>query len=98
MARNDLHSGMRRVPWGFTMTTNGLVATTSQAARYRRAEVGEFAIRLLEALGVSLEQLEALEEAQPSDPVAALEALRSGNTVGSSEIRDVEATEGTCLD
>jgi hypothetical protein len=68
-----------RIPWGFVMGHNGkLVANTSQALIQHRALLGETAIRVLLALGISLEQLEALVEID--DPALLLTKLQEART------------------
>lgn len=68
--------GMTKCPWGFIETPNGLVATNTTAARYARAELGEFAVELLGKLGVSVEVLERIKSEQ--DPIAALQKIQQG--------------------
>jgi hypothetical protein len=57
-----LPSGFTKTPWGFTLDSKGLVATTSVKARNERAELGEFAIELLVSLGITEEKLLELRE------------------------------------
>lgn len=69
---------MKRVPWGFREGKDGyLVSTTSSAERWHRGAVGEAAIRVCLALGLSLELLEELLDVEdPAAIVAALQARR----------------------
>ena len=52
-----LPSGFTKTPWGFTLDSKGLVATTSVKERNERAELSEFAVELLDQLGVNEEKL-----------------------------------------
>jgi hypothetical protein len=52
-----LPSGFSKTPWGFTLDSKGLVATTSVKERNERAELGEFAIELFASLGITEEKL-----------------------------------------
>lgn len=67
------HHG-RRLPWGCILAGGHLTFTTTSAQRTHRAELGETAIRLLMALGVTSTQLEALDEA--SDGLSPLELIQ----------------------
>jgi len=53
--------GRRRLPWGAILVHNHLTYTTSASERAARADLGETAIQLLAALGVTAAQLEALD-------------------------------------
>ncbi len=64
----------RRLPWGCILAGGHLTFTTTSAQRTHRAELGETAIRLLMALGVTSAQLEALDEA--SDGLSPLELIQ----------------------
>ncbi len=57
---------MRRLPWGFIMTPGGLVANTAAKDRQHRAELGEAAIRLLAALGITVDVLEEMIDVEES--------------------------------
>lgn len=65
-----LPPGCTKIPWGFVETKGALVATTSVKERNERAELGEFAIRLLGLLGVGEEKLKGL--VGEADPIEAL--------------------------
>lgn len=74
-----LPHGASRVPWGFVVGKDGhLVADTSSAERCRRAELGETALRLLAALGVSTDVLAGMVEIE--DPAAMLAKLQETRT------------------
>jgi hypothetical protein len=76
---HKLPFGMERPPWGFAPSKDGhLVATTSAAERWRRAELGEAAIRLLLALGIKEEVLGEMIEVE--DPAQLLELLQRRQT------------------
>ncbi len=74
-----LPNGASRVPWGFVVGKDGhLVADTSSADRCRRTELGETAIRLLAALGVSTDVLSTMTGIEePSAMLAKLEEART---------------------
>lgn len=58
---------MTRTPWGFIQAPDGhLTCTRTARERAERAELGETAIRVLNALGVSLDKLRELN-ALPDD-------------------------------
>lgn len=63
-----------RAPWGYIVDREGkLVATTGQAQIRHRAELGEAAIRLLDALGIKADVLEEmLEITEPAELLARL--------------------------
>ena len=66
-----------RTPWGFIRGFDGrLVATTSVADRARRTELGETAIRLLEALGIETWQLEEMVDLTGRELVVELQKQR----------------------
>lgn len=68
-----------RVPWGFVMGLDGkLTANTGQAQIRHRALLGETAIRLLLALGITLDVLEEMVEID--DPAALLAKLEERQT------------------
>lgn len=74
----------RRLPWGSLVSSGGLTWKSSTGDRAKRAELGETAIALLSALGVSAAQLEALDAMMPivgevpaEELLAALEALQT---------------------
>ncbi len=73
--------GWRRLPWGSIVAGGSLTYQTTSHDRARRAELGETAVRVLFALGVTPEELAALDElpenTPPSDLVLALELLRT---------------------
>jgi hypothetical protein len=66
-----------KIPWGFILAHGGLTATTTASQRSARAALGEFAIELLEKLGVSEAQLAKLVD--EADPIACLQNVRSGD-------------------
>ncbi len=71
-------SGRRRIPWGAIVVAGHLTTTRSTREIHARQEVGETAIALLAALGVSEELVDRLANLPPgADLVAALEALRA---------------------
>jgi hypothetical protein len=68
-----------RLPWGYGKGHDGhLFATTSQAEIRRRAELGEAAIRLVGALGISIERLEEIVEIEA--PEALLSKVQEWRT------------------
>lgn len=67
-----------RIPWGFIRAHGRLVATTASADRAHRAELGETAIRLLAALGISVAQLEEMIDID--EPSALLAKLQESRT------------------
>ncbi len=103
----DKH-GQKRLPWGSIVSGGHLTFNTTSSERIRRAELGEVAIALLEARGVSLELLERVLETTPwnSTPAwlerKAVELRFEGNPVGDIEecdssvieIVDMEAATG----
>jgi hypothetical protein len=52
---------LRRLPWGFIVAHNTMVATTTTDQRRERGFVGETAIRLLRILGVDESNLEQID-------------------------------------
>lgn len=75
-ARPNTMNKSRHAPWGFFYGADGkLTANTSQAQRLARNELGETAIRVLGALGITPEQLETMLEID--DPQELIERLRA---------------------
>ncbi len=74
-------SGARRLPWGAIVSGGSLTYQTTSADRRARAELGETAIRVLYALGVTPAELAELDtlppEMPPEELVRALEILRT---------------------
>jgi len=76
-------SQARRVPWGNFVARGALVCKSTSVERARRSEMGETAIALLEALGVTASQLAAIDASYgigppaPAELLAALEAAQS---------------------
>jgi hypothetical protein len=80
---------LRRLPWGaIVVAGGGLTYTHSVAERAARAEVGEVAIAVLGALGVTTEMLDKLadlpHDTAPAALVEALERLRNAPSVSES--------------
>ncbi len=75
------HARLRKLPWGCIVSGGHLTFTTTAADRFRRADLGETAIRLLAALGVTFEQLSQIddlpEETPAEDLLLALQVLRT---------------------
>lgn len=68
LARN----GRRRLPWGAIVAGGGLTYMRSTGERTERAEIGEVAIELLAALGVTEEMLDKLAALPADTPADAL--------------------------
>lgn len=68
-----------RAPWGYLRAKDGhFVATTGQAQIYERREIGETAIRLLAALGIGVDQLQAMADIEePGAMIAVLQEKRA---------------------
>ena len=75
MTKHALPSGCTKMPWGFISAHGGITANTSVSQRNARAELGEFAIYLLDKLGVNEDTLKLL--AVEEDPVGALTKMQT---------------------
>ena len=64
--------GLRRLPWGAIVAGGGLRLTKSTRERATRAEIGEVAIALLDALGITGEMLDKLADLPHDTPPALL--------------------------
>lgn len=69
-------SHSRRLPWGCIVSGGHLTFTSTSAERTQRAEMGETAIRVLSALGVSATELAALDTLEDQSPAALLAKLK----------------------
>lgn len=77
MSTHKLPAGCTKIPWGF-IEKNGLVANTTVAQRNARAELGEFAIKLLGKLGLNESTVKALSLAE--DPLLLLQKIQEGTS------------------